>query len=160
MRAHFKRLAGYNRWANERLYDCAAGLDPAALALDRGAFFGSILNTLNHILVGDRIWMHRFSGGGPLPARLDDVPYPDFGALRQARAAEDDRIIAYIDGLSETALAATLSYRNVAGEPQESPLQPLLAHFFNHQTHHRGQVHAMLSQAGQKPPQIVFLYFL
>jgi len=160
MHAHFKRLAGYNRWANERLYDCAAGLDPAALALDRGAFFGSILNTLNHILVGDRTWMHRFTGAGPLPTRLDDVPYPDFADLRAAREAEDARIIAYIDGMSETALDATLSYRNVAGEPQEFPLQPLIAHFFNHQTHHRGQVHAMLSQAGLKPPQIDFLYFL
>ena len=160
MHAHFKRLAGYNRWANERLYDCAAGLDPAALQLDRGAFFGSILNTLNHILVGDRIWMNRFTGTGSLPTRLDDVPYPDFAALRRAREAEDARIITYVDGLSETALAARLSYRNVAGEPQEFPLQPLITHFFNHQTHHRGQVHAMLSQAGLKPPQIDFLYYL
>ncbi len=157
---HVRRLGGYNRWANERLYACAAGLDPAALAQDRGAFFGSILGTLNHILVGDWIWMNRFTGAGPKPARLDEIPYPDFQELRAARAAEDARIVDYVDGLDEEALARPLAYRNVAGEPQEYPLAPLVAHFFNHQTHHRGQAHALLSQAGLKPPQIDLLYFL
>ena len=94
MYAHFKRLAGYNRWANERLYDCAAALTDADRKQDRGALFGSIHNTLNHILVGDRIWMNRFTGHGPMPARLDEVPYVDFDALRAARGAEDERIAA------------------------------------------------------------------
>jgi len=87
-------LAGYNAWANRRLYDAAAELDDADYRADHGAFFSSVHGTLNHLLVGDRIWMHRFTGEGPSLTKLDAILYEDFAELRAAREAEDDRIAA------------------------------------------------------------------
>lgn len=158
--AYFQRLARYNAWANARLYDGAASLEEAACRLDRGAFFGSLHNTLNHILVADRIWMHRFTGTGETYTQLDTVPCGDLSSLRAAREAEDARIERWVGGLTDDGIAATFTYANMAGEPQAWPQGLVLAHFFNHQTHHRGQAHAMLSQAGRKPPQLDLIYFL
>jgi uncharacterized damage-inducible protein DinB len=146
MKARYLMFAGYNAWCNRRLYDAAAGLSDADYRADRGAFFKSVHGTLNHLLVGDRIWMRRFTGTGDVPASLDAILYADFVPLRATRQAEDDRIGAYIAGLTEADLAGTLRYRTVV-RPQhiEQPLSPALDHFFNHQTHHRGQAHALIS---------------
>lgn len=147
MKAIYSMFAGYNRWANRRIYAAAYALPEEAYRQSRGAFFGSLHATLNHLVVTDRIWMRRFTGEGPLHTRLDEVVYDDRDALAAARAAEDERIVAYVDGLSEDALAATFSYRTIAS-PQDitQPLAPALSHFFNHQTHHRGQAHCLVSQ--------------
>jgi uncharacterized damage-inducible protein DinB len=103
---------------------------------------------LNHLLVGDRIWMQRFTGSGELPQSLDAILYDDFEALRAARIAEDARISRYIATLSDNDLAGTLRYRTFVRPAEiEQPLAPALDHFFNHQTHHRGQAHALLSAA-------------
>ena len=150
--AHFRRLSRYNRLANERLYAACAALDDAARRQDRGAFFGSIHGTLNHIMVGDRIWMARFEGAPAPLASLDTILHDDFDALRHARAAEDARIEAHASTLDDASVAATLAYVDTQGRPFEDPLSVLLAHFFNHQTHHRGQVLAMLSQTDAPYP--------
>lgn len=143
-----RALARYNRLANERLYDGAAELSDAARKADRGAFFGSIHNTLNHILVGDRIWMSRFEGT-PAPAtRLDTILYDDFSALRAARRAEDQRIEAFFATLSPAALAGSLRWTSMAGESFNNSMALIAIHLFNHQTHHRGQAHDLLCQAG------------
>src|SRR5690606_4729690 len=114
---------------------------------DVGAFFGSLHATLNHVLVADRIWMKRFTGEGPGPYRLDEILFEDFVELRDARAAEDERISAYIRSLDEDTLAGLLRYRAITNPTDiEQPLLPALMHFFNHQTHHRGQMHAILTQ--------------
>ena len=146
MQARYRMFAGYNAWCNTRLYAAAATLSDADYRADRGAFFASLHGTLNHILVADRIWMRRFTGEGEQPPGLDTILYDDFVELRAARTIEDARISAYIEGLSEADLAGTLRYRTVV-RPQdiEQPLSPTLDHFFNHQTHHRGQAHALLS---------------
>ena len=157
---HFRTLAAYNRWSNVRLYDACAGLGDAARKQDRGAYFSSIHNTLNHILVGDRAWLDRVEGIDTGPVTLDAVLFDDFDALRQARAAEDDRIDRVLMGLDETRMAGDLSYRNVAGESHRTPLHLVLTHLFNHQTHHRGQVHGMLSQAGASPPELDLIYYV
>ncbi|MCE2474112.1 MAG: damage-inducible protein DinB [Alphaproteobacteria bacterium] len=157
---HFRTLATYNRWSNVRLYDACTGLGDAARKQDRGAYFGSIHNTLNHILVGDRAWLDRVEGIDTGPATLDAVLFDNFDALRQARAAEDDRIDRVLMGLDETRMAGDLSYRNVAGESHRTPLRLVLTHLFNHQTHHRGQVHGMLSQAGASPPELDLIYYV
>ena len=157
---HFRTLAAYNRWSNVRLYDACAGLGDAARKQDRGAYFGSIHNTLNHILVGDRAWLDRVEGIDTGPVTLDAVLFDNFDALRQARAAEDDRIDRVLMGLDETRMAGDLSYRNVAGESHRTPLRLVLTHLFNHQTHHRGQVHGMLSQAGASPPELDLIYYV
>jgi uncharacterized damage-inducible protein DinB len=113
----------------------------------RGAFFGSLHGTLNHLVVTDRIWLQRFTGAGPIHTRLDEVPFDDREALATARAAEDERIVRYIDGLDDAALGATFTYRTITN-PRDitQPLAPALSHFFNHQTHHRGQAHCLVSQ--------------
>jgi uncharacterized damage-inducible protein DinB len=146
MKSRYQMFAGYNRWCNERLYDAAAKVPDADYRKDGGAFFKSLHGTLNHLLVGDRIWMRRFTGAGELPPSLDAILYEDFDALRTARQSEDVRIARYVDRLSETDLAGTLRYRTfVRPQTIEQPLAPALDHFFNHQTHHRGQAHALLS---------------
>ncbi|MFN3659174.1 MAG: DinB family protein [Pseudolabrys sp.] len=146
MKSRYQMFAGYNAWCNERLYEAAAKVSDADYRADRGAFFKSLHGTLNHLLVADRIWMRRFTGAGEKPPSLDAILYDDFEALRAARVSEDARIVRYVDRLSEADLAGALRYRTVVN-PQtiEQPLMPALDHFFNHQTHHRGQAHALLS---------------
>ena len=97
---HFRMFAAYNRWANEPLYACAAQLSPAALAEPRGAFFGSLLGTLNHLLVADRIWMSRLEGTSPQGTRLNEILHADLPDLQAARCREDQRIIAFMKDLT------------------------------------------------------------
>jgi uncharacterized damage-inducible protein DinB len=146
MKSRYQMFASYNAWCNERLYDAAAQVPDAAYRADRGAFFKSLRGTLNHLLVGDRIWMRRFTGAGEQPPSLDTILHDDFASLRAARHNEDTRISRYIDRLGEDDLVRSIRYRTVVN-PQtiEQMLAPALDHFFNHQTHHRGQAHALLS---------------
>ncbi|MGD9536963.1 MAG: DinB family protein [Alphaproteobacteria bacterium] len=150
--AHFRMLARYNRLANERLYEASAGLPDGERKRDRKGFFRSIHGTLNHILVGDRIWLGRFEGKAMPSTDLDAILYEDFDALRIARAAEDRRIEAFAAGLTDDVLAGSFRYVNNEGRDLEDPAVLIVAHFFNYQTHHRGQVHDMLSQAGARMP--------
>jgi uncharacterized damage-inducible protein DinB len=162
MKSHFAMFALYNRWANARLYEAAAVLSEADYRADRGAFFGSLHGTLSHLLVTDRIWMRRFAGDGPEHRRLDEVPYDDLASLSAARQAEDERIVAYVAGLDEPALAGAFSYRTVSNPRQISqPLGPALAHFFNHQAHHRGQAHCLVTIAAGRDaaPPLDLLFF-
>lgn len=146
MTSRYRMFAGYNAWCNERLYDAAALVPDADYRADRGAFFKSLHGTLNHILVADRIWMRRFTGIGEKPPALDAILYDEFDALRTARRSQDVLISRYINGLDNEALNGTLRYQTVV-RPQaiEQPLAPALDHFFNHQTHHRGQAHVLIS---------------
>ncbi len=146
MQRHFAMFARYNEWANERIYAAAARLGDADYQASRGAYFGSVHGTLNHILVGDRIWMNRFTGRGETYRQLDLILFDDRAALRSAREIEDRRIIAFVDGLDAHALLGSFSYRTIVNPTDVTqPLAPALAHFFNHQTHHRGQVHGLVS---------------
>jgi uncharacterized damage-inducible protein DinB len=143
---HFRMLALYNQWANGCLYTSAGRIAPEALAEDRGAFFGSLLGTLNHLLVTDRGWMARLEGESPRML-LDEVLHHDFSDLRAARVAQDQKLVEYVYGLSEDRLAARLDYATSSGAPQSQPLHHVLAHLFNHQTHHRGQAHHLVGLA-------------
>ena len=160
MKEHYHQLAHYNAWANRRLYDAAAALSDDEYRADKGAFFKSMHGTLNHLLATDRIWMQRFTGEGDAPQRLDAILHDRFDALRQARESEDQRIVAYVEGLDETRLAGVIRYRRVS-TPDEfvQPLMPALDHWFNHQTHHRGQAHAILTALGRHAPELDLLYF-
>jgi uncharacterized damage-inducible protein DinB len=142
----YTMFAGYNAWANERIYEAAGKLSDADYRADRGAFFKSVHGTLNHLLVADRIWMRRFTGEGSSPTRLDQILFEDFSDLRDARSAEDKRIVDYTSGLTDADLGGLFRYRTVTNPVNiEQPLSPALDHFFNHQTHHRGQLHALLT---------------
>src|SRR4029079_13276390 len=127
-------------------YDAAARVPAADYRADRGAFFKSLHGTLNHILVGDRIWMRRFTGAGEAPPSLDAILFEDFRELRAAREVEDRRIEAYIGGLDGAALGASVTYTTITTAARaEQRLSDALDHFFNHQTHHRGQAHCLLT---------------
>src|ERR1700722_3730003 len=149
---HFQLMARYNRLANERLYDSCASVSDDERKRPRKAFFTSIHGTLNHIVTGDRIWMTRFEGGEAPSTGLDAILYDDFGELRAARAIEDQRIDRFVEGLDAAFLEGAIAYINNQGKLYIDPVRALLPHFFNHQTHHRGQVHDMLSQAGVRTP--------
>ena len=160
MTHRYTTFAGYNAWANGRLYDAAAQLSDADYRADRGVFFRSMHGTLNHLLATDRIWMRRFTGSGDAPDRLDAILHDDFAGLRAAREAEDRRIVDWIGGLDAAALAGSIRYRRVSS-PEEfvQPLSPALDHWFNHQAHHRGQAHALLTGLGQAAPELDLLYY-
>lgn len=160
MHDHFVMMAGYNAWANGRIYDAAATLSAEELAREAGVFFGSMIGTLNHVLVGDRIWMRRLSGEGDAPAALDAILFPDLADLRRAREAEDERISAYVAGLDEADLAAPIVYVPITNPAEVRQTRAsALAHFFNHQTHHRGHAHAVLSRLGRTPPSLDLLVY-
>lgn len=156
----FKEMALYNRWANQRLYEQAATLSPVVYRADYKAPFTSIHGTLNHLLAVDRLWLYRLTGKGTPPKKLDEMMYDDFSSLRTARQGEDERIIWYVDGLTTAALAKDFAYRDMDGNAQHQLLQLLIGHFFNHQTHHRGQIHQMINQEIGKAIPLDFIYYL
>jgi uncharacterized damage-inducible protein DinB len=150
LKAHFDQLAAYNRWANRRIYHDAATLTDAVRKQGAGLFFGSVHGTLNHLLVADYIWMRRFTGDGPVPERLSQILHDDFAGLQAAREREDERILAFVTGLD--GYDREIVYQNSTGKTFQQALGPALTHFFNHQAHHRGQVHAGLTMAGIREP--------
>jgi uncharacterized damage-inducible protein DinB len=157
---HIRLMAQYNGWMNQKLYAAAAGLSHEALLQDRGAFFHSILGTLNHIAVGDTVWLKRFTAHPagfplldalatvPVPASLQDLLYPDLAGLADYRRWLDTLIPEWIGSIQEHHLDQVLAYRSMAGVASERSFYGLLIHFFNHQTHHRGQASTLLSQVG------------
>ena len=149
---HFQLLARYNTLANQRLYDTCAQLPEIERSRMRPAFFKSIHGTLNHILVGDRIWLTRFQVGEIASTGLNAILYETFDDLRTARAIEDERIEQFAAALTEPFLTQSIQYINNQGTTHIDPISVLIAHFFNHQTHHRGQIHDMLTQTKIAPP--------
>ena len=157
---HFRMLGGYNAWANVRLYEAAARLDGDQYRADRGAFFKSVHGTLNHLLATDRVWMQRFTGTGTAPDRLDAILFETLDELRPAREAEDRRIVDFVDALDDFRLAGSIRYRRVTTpEIFEQQLALALAHWFNHQTHHRGQVHGLLTGLVGQAPELDLLFY-
>ena len=149
---HARTMARYNRWMNRALYDCSERLPDAQRKEDVGAFFKSIHGTLNHLLVGDSVWMGRFQGPVFVPASLAQELHADFGELRRAREAMDERIVDWVANLTDAVLASELQYTSIVNpQPRRMPMGLAVAHFFNHQTHHRGQVTTLLMQRGIDP---------
>ena len=163
MTCYLTRMARYNQWVNRRLYDKVQLLPAAEIAKDRSAFFGSILGTLNHILVADLFWLRRFSASKScrdalapmremtMPSSLRDILFDDIQALRTKREEIDTLILDFSATWHDEMLATPIRYRNIAGEKHQQPIGALLQHFFNHQAHHRGQVTTLLFQAGIDP---------
>jgi uncharacterized damage-inducible protein DinB len=149
---HCQLMARYNRWMNEKLYALCAGLSDAERKRDRRAFFRSIHGTLNHLLLADRVWLGRFLGPSFRVESLAQELYAEFDALRGERRRTDDEIDRFVDRLRPEELRARFTYRTLV-DPQErsAPLWMLTTHFFNHQTHHRGQLTTLLCQCGIDP---------
>lgn len=152
MKSHFLMMAAYNAWANERLYKMASQLPDDQYRRDVGAYFKSLHGTLNHILVADLIWMRRLTGTGDHPTNLNAIVFDDLPSLLAARQQQDRRIVRYVESLSDPQLEEMCEYRTLNGTPHEQPRREILAHLFNHQTHHRGQAHAILTALGVCEP--------
>jgi uncharacterized damage-inducible protein DinB len=148
--AHFRMMARYKRLDNKRWQDYCTRLYDGEQKNRQD--FSKHPRDVNHIMVGDRNWMNRFEGGVASPAPLDTILYDDFEELRAARVREDERIERFAAGLSDQFLDGELAYVTNDGKSYRNPTPMLVAHLFNHETHHRGQVHDMLSQAGIATP--------
>ena len=148
-------MARYNTWQNQSLMAAADMLSDDERRLDRGAFFGSISATLNHLLWGDTNWLHRLAGtekpqASGIGGSIEETA--DWDTYRQRRAAKDQDFRNWADGVSQATLDGDLRwYSSLIGEDVVRPYGMMVVHVFNHQTHHRGQVHAMLTAAGAKP---------
>ena len=159
--ANYRFLARYNSWFNDRLYDACGQLPDAERRRDRGAFFHSIHGSLNHILWADRLWLGRFVAQGcaspALAGELLELPegavhgtviHDDWAQLRAARSALDQAIEQWVRDMPPGFLLLTMRYANTKGVRREHPAWQAMTHFFNHQTHHRGQVTTLLTQSG------------
>lgn len=156
----FQLMARYNQWMNARLYAATGELGDEEARADRGAFFGSILSTLEHILAADVHWMRRFATSfpelaslepvrrGPLPELVRGITSPDFERLRAQREAIDGALVAFTLEATDAEYAAPMTYVNSAGDAFTREAGLVLRHVFNHQTHHRGQVTTLFSQLG------------
>ncbi|MCW7539159.1 DinB family protein [Aquabacterium sp. A7-Y] len=162
--AHYRWMARYNTWINARLLEAAASLSDAERKRDRGAFFGSIHGTFNHLVVGDKLWLGRFAGLGPgfemldeevlsLPpfTGLDMQVFEDFDVMVRHRQRMDAAIEAFAAQLTPELVSASFAYTTSKGLARRHPCWQALSHFFNHQTHHRGQITTLLMQAGVDP---------
>ena len=159
---NYRWLARYNSWINQRLYAACDTLDDAARKADRGAFFGSIHHTLTHLVLADRLWLQRFASQQTrfgaldpvalaLPPGIDYVTvgaYPDWQELRRGRDTLDECIEQWVGEMTPDFLSSTMVYANTKGVQRAHPAWQAMTHFFNHQTHHRGQATTLLTQAG------------
>lgn len=155
-------MARYNAWQNKQLNAAMAGLTAAALQQDRGAFFGSILGTANHILWADMMWMARFQGQTPPDVPITDSPalMPTLATWSAARFRMDGRILLWAEKLQALDLVGSLTWYSGLSQANETrPIAALVMHMFNHQTHHRGQIHAMLTACGAAAP-VSDLFFM
>jgi uncharacterized damage-inducible protein DinB len=160
LKNNFLLMSEYNKWMNESLYSAASSLSHEDLAKNRGAFFGSIIATLNHITVADIIWLERFSkhpNGFPIldnvysqpsSLKLDSILFTDLNDLKRERVLLDNTIVEFVKLLTDEVLASNFSYKNTKGIPFKQCFGHVVQHFFNHQTHHRGQLSTLLSQLG------------
>lgn len=152
---YIRLMAAYTRWQNDSLYNAASELSDVARTEDRGAFFSSIHGTLNHLLWGDQLWLHRLAGtpapiSGDIPDSL--TQYEEWPRLRDARRETDLRILEWSKRVRDADIQGNLSWYSGAIQADVTrPRWALIIQLFNHGTHHRGQVHAMLTAAGARP---------
>ena len=160
LKSNFVLMAAYNQCMNNSFYSAASTLGSSDLAKNQNAYFGSIINTLNHILVGDTIWLKRIAAHShtlisleyvraqQMPTSLDTILFPDFKTLREKREKMDSVIQMFVAELSDAVLSQPFSYTDTKGVAYTKQYGYVLQHFFNHQSHHRGQVSNMLYQQG------------
>lgn len=149
---HARTMSAYNRWMNDRLYALCADLSDEQRKRDLGAFFKSIHGTLNHLLLADRIWLGRFTGQPFHAGALDQELYADFDDLYRERRSTDESIAGWVAALKLDDFDKELSYMTIVNpQSRQTPLWLAVAHFFNHQTHHRGQLTTLMMQSGIDP---------
>jgi uncharacterized damage-inducible protein DinB len=160
VKENMQLMASYNQWMNQAIYKAVGELSYADLVEDKGAFFGSVLGTLNHNLAADIIWLKRFADhftelsslnlvrALERPAALNTQLFDNLLSLQNKRIELDKLIISMMDEITDEMLASALVYKNMKGVDHSQRFGFTLQHFFNHQTHHRGQLTTLLSQLG------------
>lgn len=160
MHQHLTMMAQHNKWANARISEAISQISEDAYMKERGSFFGSIHGTLNHLLLVDRLWRGRMIGK-PYPAdRLDLIVAEDRATLTKERVVEDDILIDFVTSLSPEDLDGEISYSSLIGFSATDKRRTILAHMFNHATHHRGQAHDQLAQVPMDPPPLDLMIYL
>ncbi len=150
--AQVKQFSLYNQWMNQKLYAACERLSDQERKADRKAFFRSIHGTLNHLLLGDKVWLSRFLNQSFNVTGLDQILYEEFSDLKREREGTDEEIITWANQLTEQKLLSEFRFRSISNPgPKVCLLWQAVAHFINHQTHHRGQITTLLSQAGINP---------
>jgi uncharacterized damage-inducible protein DinB len=158
---HFPMMARFSHWVNQRIYDCVGQLPGEKYRADCGLFFKSVHATLNHLLVVDRLWTGRVTGVDRSILSLDQTLHDEFDDLRAARMAEDQDMIGLMDALSDEQLQRQVTYWTAKRDRQmQAKVWDMLAGMFNHQTHHRGQITAVLMREGVSVPDIDLIYYL
>ncbi|WP_434362118.1 DinB family protein [Parasalinivibrio latis] len=156
----YAMLAEYNRWINHSIFECAASMSEDDVYSDEGAYFGSVFSTLSHIFTCDLLWLYRFRtledswtslnelDQFPSPATNSEDVFSTFEELHQARTRLDEVIVSWVDELTDEDFIRTLTYQSTTGDTFTNDFPALLLHFFNHQTHHRGQTTTLINQMG------------
>ena len=150
---HFRLMARNNAWANARLLAACMRLSPEEFAAPRTGFFPSLRRTLNHILFVDRAYLADLKGTGRAHG-ADPIPYPDAVDLAAAQTTVDRELVAFCDGLDDAGLDRQVAIDRRDGVAYRETVAAILSHLFQHQIHHRGQAHAMLSGTRVPPPQL------
>ncbi len=158
-KSYFLMMAHYNQWANQCMFALMQTLTPEQLQQDCAAFFYDVIHTANHLLVGDILWMQRISSAqSKADYALNEVLYPNIATLTTARQQQDLDLILWIQNQPLTAFAQEIQYER-RGQQYTEPLCEILAHVFNHQSHHRGQLHSMLFQLTGQSLELDLIYF-
>ena len=158
---HIQLMSNFNAWANQIIYDVCSELSDEEYRLDRKAFFGSIHHTLNHLLLVDRLWVCRLGGYEDSEIHsLDQILFEEFDELREARVQEDKRMIDLVGEWDQSELNRSISYTRMNGVKDENSVEEIMLTVFNHQTHHRGQIHAMLTQCDREIPDLDLVDYL
>jgi uncharacterized damage-inducible protein DinB len=152
--AYFRAMARNNAWANRRLFAACAALGPGEFEATRTGFFPSLRQTLNHILAVDRYYLDGLMEGGRGAELHDATDYRDAATLAAAQAEHDAALVAFCDGLTDADLDRRVAYDRGEDGVWMERIDLVLLHLFQHQVHHRGQAHAMLSGTSVKPPQL------
>lgn len=160
MQQHLISMAHYNKWANTQVSEAIAAISEDEYMKERESFFGSIHGTLNHLLLVDRLWHGRLIDKAYPADRLDLIVVEDRDTYIAERAAEDDIIIDYVEGLSAADFEGDVSYSSLIGFSATDQRRTIIAHMFNHATHHRGQAHDQLSQVPMDPPPLDYMIYL
>lgn len=160
IKQHCLAMARYHGWAFDRLFAALEGVADADYRRDSGLFFRSLHGTLNHMLLADLLWYGRFTGRAHAATSLSDEVEADRAALVAGVRAQCAHWVALVEAAGDDLFATRLRYANMAGQPCDTPWAGTLLHVFNHCTHHRGQMSAVLTQLGQPAPEMDFVYFL
>ena len=161
LNSHLPLMAGFNRWANRELYAQVAKLPAEVYASAQGLFFSSVHDTLNHLLLVDILWRCRIQAAAHPVVALDQQLHADFAALSAARREEDAHLIELVNGLDAAGVNRSVRFTRLDGKgEQQLTVGVILMTLFNHQTHHRGQVHAVLTRQGIWPPSMDVVDYL